>query len=732
MQRLSVHPPPSGAPPDPFALEGQRGASSAEAAQLIVGKVLRAWYMLRRRWWVVVLAAAASVVAAASWVVRQPRVYRATSQVVLDLRQPVIIDKVTQVSDIRDAALDTDQFVQTQVREIGGRDLAEMVSKRLHMPKGSLLGRVGVERDPRALILYLSVADSDPARAAAIANGFAHEYERLSAAKRRGINENALKFLEDEAAKLRARLESSESARSLFYKKNELPGANFEDSHRILSSNLTAQNGRLSELRARKTRLEAQIEEFRDAVKSSRIPATIPVEEAAERWAELYKAATEAKNNAEVLKQRYGDRHPKLRDARLAAAAAESELRIQMTQLKSDIESRMRAIEKEERMLAALVRTETNRALSLRQFEGEYNRLERDVTGDREAYDLIARRLRETQLTSMLADGFAKVLEEAPETSVPISPRVAITLWTALMIGLVLGVGLTVLLEFVDDSVRSPQDVEEVVGLPLLGTLPSILTAQFKRGAHAPVEVELARAEFISKNPRSVATEHCHAFSTNLYSVFLKHPPKSIAVVGASPSEGKSFVAIGLASTVASRGRRVLIVDCDLRRGRLHSTFGVPRADGVYEILTSDVPVDKAIRQSGLPNVDVLPTGMVPEMISPIRLLELPDFALLVEELERRYDFVVFDTPPLSLVSDAQIIGPLCDGALAVTRFGHSTRRSLRNLVMTLRKARTEVVGVVVNDVDTSSGQYQYYYRGYGYAYTYGGGYGPGNEDHTT
>lgn len=722
--------PTPGSPPDPFSLEGQRGPSSAEAAQLLIAKVLRVWYTLRRRWWVVVLASAASVVAAASWVVRQPRVYRATAQVVLDLRAPVVIDKVTQVSDIREAAMDSDQFVQTQMREIAGKDLAELVAKRLRLPRASLLGRVSVDRDPRALILYLSTTDGDPSRASAIVNGYAHEYERMSAAKRRGINENALKFLEDETAKTRAKLEGSERALTLFYKKNELPGANFEDSHRILSSNLTAQNQRLSDLRARKTRLEAQIEEFREAVKSSRIPATIPVEEAAERWAELYKAHSEAKAKAEVLRQRYGDRHPTMRDAKLAAIAAESDLKLQLTQLKGDIESRLHAIEKEERMLAGSVRTETSRALSLRQFEGEYLRLQREIAGDREAYDLVARRLRETQLTSMLADGFAKVLEEAPDTSAPISPRVVLTLWSALLLGLVLGVLLTVVLEFIDDSVRAPQDVEDVVGLPLLGTLPSILSSLQRAGSTQPsVEIELARAEFISKNPRSAAAEHCHAFSTNLYSVFLRNPPKSIAVVGASPGEGKSFVAIGLGSTVASRGRRVLIVDCDLRRGRMHSTFGLPRADGVYEILTSDVPIEKAIRQSGLPNVDLLPTGMVPEMINPIRLLELPDFPKLVKELESRYDLVVFDTPPLSLVSDAQIIGPLCDGALAVTRFARSTRRSLRNLVVNLRKARTEVVGVVINDVDTSSGQYQYYYRSYGYAYTYGG-YNAGAEEH--
>jgi capsular exopolysaccharide synthesis family protein len=657
-------------------------------------------------------------------------VYRATAQIVIDLRTPNIVDKVTQVYDLRDASNDTEQFIQTQIREMSSKDMADRVALTMGVPRGTLDGRLSVEPDRRAMVLYLSVTDGDPARAAIIANAFARAYERHSTEKRKGINKDAMAFLEAEAKKMRERLESAERALYRFHQHNKLPGANFEDSHRILSSNLVTTNGRLSDLQARKIRLESQLAEFDEGKKASAdaggappLPATIPVEEASERWGMLYKEYTTSRQNLDSLRSRYGDRHPKLREATIAATAIERDMRVQLVQLRTDLESRLRAIGKEERALLGSSSKETGRAVSLRQLEVENNRLMREVTGDRDAYDLVARRLRETQLTSMLVDGFAKVLEEASEVSAPISPRIAMTLWSALLLGLGLGIVLTFLLDFIDDSVRSPQDIEEVLGLPLLGTLPSVLPAATRRKhGRAPAEVELARAEYISRNPRSAAAEHGHAISTNLYSVFLKNPPRSIAVVGASPEEGKSFVAASVASTVASRGRKVLLVDCDLRRGRLHSTFGVPRADGIYEILTAEVSLDKAIRQTGIPNVDVLPTGMVPEKINPIRLLELPDFQRLVQQLEERYDLVVFDTPPLSLVSDVQIIGPLCDGALVVARYGRSTRRSMRSLVNQLRKAHCEVAGVVINDVDTNSSQYQYYYRNYGYSYQYGYG----------
>jgi len=180
---------------------------------------------------------------------------------------------------------------------------------------------------------------------------------------------------------------------------------------------------------------------------------------------------------------------------------------------------------------------------------------------------------------------------------------------------------------------------------------------------------------------------------------------------------------------VGGRGKRVVVVDADLRRGRLHRVFGVPRPGGLYEILAKEQPYTECLRETTSPHVSLLTAGSLPEKVNPIRLLELPDFGRLLGQLREAFDLVILDSAPVGMVADAVHIGALCDGAVLVARYRQSSRRGLRAAVQQLETGQVRVVGCVINDLDPRSSQYGFY-RSYGYGYRlgYGYGYGYGNE----
>jgi capsular exopolysaccharide synthesis family protein len=263
---------------------------------------------------------------------------------------------------------------------------------------------------------------------------------------------------------------------------------------------------------------------------------------------------------------------------------------------------------------------------------------------------------------------------------------------------------------------KTPAEAERELDQPLLGIMMHI---QVKPDTRDP---EMARTEHMVKNPRSLVAEQCHSFTTQIFSQFMDKPPRALMVVSAAVEDGKTLVALHLASTVAARGKRVLIIDADLRRGRLHRMFQLGRGGGMYELVTQKITADEACRRTWIPNVDVVTTGDVPLKLSPLRVFEHPELGRVLAALKDRYDLVVIDTPPVPLVSDALLLADHVDGAVAVARAKKTSRALTRRLTDQLVGARVNLVGWLLNDLTAAELKSKYYYRygyGRGYAYKY-------------
>jgi succinoglycan biosynthesis transport protein ExoP len=708
---------------------------------------LQYWFVLVRRRWLILAAVVLCLGAGTFLTLRQVKVYEASATMILEETTPRVVDKV---NDVAEAPLDSDKFYNTQIRLIQSSSVAQRAAVALGLDRDprfsggetgaaarqaagdGVLGCLSARAEKNSRVVTVSCTDTSPQRAARIANAVVQAYMDELQASRSHTTLDAVRFLGDQADELRVKLEKAERALFEFNERNDLLATNFEESHRILSSNLFRLNDELSRIRAEGIALGAQAEETRKARKTEDPAVAAALLGAGPALADLKHRRAELNKELTGLQARYKEGHPKVIEARASLAALDRNLKKELDQLYGGLDVKVRANHAQEVALTQAIDREMKRSLKLREKEVEYNRLRREVEQTKEVYALVARRLKETELTRPLHQSQVRPLEAAVVPGAPIRPNLRNNLLLAAVLGLLLGLGLAVGLELLDDSVRSPEDVEGAVGVPLLGLIPSI---EPTRGPSSDA-IERSRAEFLVHHPTSPVTEACHTVATNIFSLFLKTPPRVLMLASASPQQGKTLLTLSLANSVAARGRRVVVVDADLRRGRLHKVFGLPRQGGLYEILNQELPYQECLRETTSPNVSLLTAGSFPEKMNPLRVLELEDFARLAAQLRQDFDLVLFDTPPVGLVADAIHIGAVCDGAVAVARFRKASRRALRAAVQQLETSRVRVVGCVINDLDLRSHQYGYYrahglgYRlGYGYGYGYGYSAGPDQDD---
>ena len=426
-----------------------------------------------------------------------------------------------------------------------------------------------------------------------------------------------------------------------------------------------------------------------------------------------------------------------------------SDLLVQRTEANQDVQSVSERIADVERQLLQIARSylasldsqiESKQA-SLNRFGGElariparevgFARLSREQTLLSEIYNLLQTRLKEAEIQASAQPSDVSIIDSALVPLQPVSPRPMRNLAVGLVLGLGLGVALAFLRKAVDTKIRSRQDVEQAtLGAPVLGMIPRIRVSQFdpaaegegngKRRGKRTATADMQQLGPVTRvNPHSPVSEQYRALRTNIMFAGADRHPQVLVVTSAFPGDGKSTSASNLAVTLAQQGTRTLLVDADLRRGVLHTVFGIEQEPGLTHVLLGRVPLEEALKsvragESGV-ELDVLPTGVLPP--NPAELLGHQRTRDLIERLRERYEMIIFDAPPLNLVTDAAVLGTTADATLLVARNGITDRRALEHAALQLSHVGASLGGVILNDVDTSGGGY--YQSGYGY-----GGYG--------
>lgn len=703
--------------------------------------LLRIYGALIKRLWLVGLVFVIVVAGVTFWSFRQVRYYKAEASIVIDLAAPQVIKGVDDVVQQGAQGLwSNKEYFETQYRILKSRSVAEKVVARLgldhdeqflHIPQNldptrraealkaadpneMVVRAINVQPVRDSRVVVIAIEDPSPQRAADLANAVAEEFIEQNVDRKLTTTRGASAWLAGQLSTMRGQLERSEKGLYQFKEDHDVLSTSLEARQNISAEKLVAINDALTKTGLRRVEIESHRDTLAELLEESK---------GAEFKAESFKPVADnvlisefkreyfrLQSEKAEMSEKYLDGHPK----RVALDERIAKVRIAIAQAIENVlrssESEYRQVVDEEKRLRTMLEGAKQQALAVNKMEVDYDRLKREKDQNQQIYDLMVKRQKEVDVAGLLRTNNIRLLDAALVPVHPSRPNRTQNILLAMLLGLVCGIGLVVLLEMLDNTVKSQDDVEGGLGLPLLGILPSIPSDA--KGLDR--ETLMQRDLFVAQSPNSSVSECARSIRTSLLFSSPDRPFRVLLIASTGPREGKTTAAISIGITMAQSGKRVLLVDGDLRRPRLHRTFGAPSQAGLSTLILGESTIDDAVKETGIDRLSVLPAGPVPP--NPAELLHSARYTEVIKALLERFDQIIIDSPPVGVVTDALVMSTRADGLVLVLRSGTTPKKAAYRGRRALLDINAHIYGAVLNDVDLGSraGQYYYYYR-YGY-----------------
>lgn len=716
--------------------------SSDPLAGVTLEVVFRA---VRKHWFSALVAALAFVSLVAFVTLGQTKVYRSTATVHIDPNPPRPLGKDVQaVVDMGVGAYwSNKEYYATQYKIIASRAVAVETVMRLGLHRNARfvqnLPPDAPERSPKtdsppptaddvatelqarlrvtpvkdSRLVVVDFDDADPDRATRVLAALLDVYLQRNVDQVVASTGSASEWLGHQVGKLKSELESSELALHEYKKDKRILSVSLDDQSNMLRQEMHQLSEALTAVQARRQALLARHRELQriEVDDPDNVPATELVTNVL--LSSLRVNYVQFKSHyASLVAAGKGKNHPDVAGAAAQVQEARSTLLAEIRNVQGAIEGDLNAATHEMSGLSGLLESAKQHALDLNMLEIEYRRLERSKENTEKLYSLVLERSKESDLTGLMRFNNITVAEAPIATARPVRPRVPLNLTLGLLAGIAVGLIIAVGRELLDRHVRSPDDLEAVLGIPSFGLLPTMDRRGKADGNRRRERTSKVAPELAAHSASSGAiAEAARRIRTNLLFASPDKPYRRILVTSASPGEGKTMVASTLAIVLAQTGKRVLLVDCDLRRARLHRVFNVANDLGVTASVVDHSLLETAVRVTETPNLTLLPSG--PHVATPAEVLQSDAFAALLETLCERYETIVLDSPPVAVVTDAAVLAKRVDATVFVARAGKTSRDVARRAVRNLRDVGARLAGCVLNDVSLHK-------RGYGYAQYYG------------
>ncbi|MGZ3453707.1 MAG: GumC family protein [Polyangiales bacterium] len=687
--------------------------------------------LLRKHGSLVVACVLAVVAVTFFWTLGQPRIYRSEALLRFDPNPPKPLgNRVELVSDST-SWWNRREFYETELRVVRSTRVSSATVRQLGLQADSgfmgakgpikpipildaahvLSGRLSVEPVKDSSLVYIRYEDYDPGRAQRVLATHVRIYLDQNLEQTTALSTTALEWLNDQLGSLKDDLEKSERALSDFRLKNNVLSLSLEDRHNLITTQLESVIKEITTLEIRRIELAARSSELNAAKQEDPLSATTPDLLSNEILTSYRTAYGSYLKDIAELSTMLGDNHPKVLALRAKLDATKTSIENEVKNIKTAAASELRSVDKR---LAELHRKDDElqkQAHELQQFEVPFNQLTRTKNYSEKIYGLVLERARETNLTRMMNFNNVRVVEDASLPGSHYRPQLSQNVGIGAILGLVLGLALAAARELSDQSLRTPNEVETMLNVTCLGFVPEIADTDLPPRGEGESDV---RDTFVAHKPDSPIAEAVRVIRTNLTFMAPDRPYRTVVVTSALPEEGKTTVSCSLALTLAQSGLRVVLVDSDLRRPRLHRTFGMSNDVGVTLAVAGQLPLEDAVRPSEFTNLDLLTSGPIPP--NPAELLQSERFANMMKELRSKYDRVIIDSPPGLPVTDSAILSQIADGTMLVVRGFRTPRAAVRQALRRLQDVKGHVIGVVLNAVnlrDTAyKGQYYYTYRG--------------------
>ena len=589
-------------------------------------------------------------------------------------------------------------------------------------------------------LIEIAFQHKNPELAANIVNGIGAIYTKQNQEKRTGSNKKTSDFLETRLADLQTQVKNDEL--KLAALKREAGIINLSPEETLVSNALQGLQKNL--LDAQNQRKNAQAEY--DAVRSSPDNIKARVEEmlaryTTERENDLRNFESDAQKNIYALKaqreqllKEYLPQAQEVREVDAKIEIIETALNKRKTEIEQDLanyRSRSSQIIVDSLRTKYLQTQQTEDKIQVT-FNEKYNTaqvqnkatinirlLEQNITTNRGFLENLIKQQGSNDIVAQGTDNNVSVAEIAIPPETPVSPRRLTTVLAALFLSTLFGAGLALFLEYLDDTVRSTEDVESLLQLPALAAIPTIDTSQKRRlllvgGSNEEPEGKPNTSILINSDSRSSLAEAYRQLRTSILLSTAGHAPKSLLVTSSLPAEGKTTTAVNTAISLAQTGAKVLIIDADMRRPRLHSIFEISNAEGLSTLLSSNLTEDEMmdiIQYDESSKLHMLPSGPVPP--NPAELIGSEQMANMLKVMQDKFTHVVVDSPPIASFTDGVLVASMVDGVILVVQSGKSSRQVVKRSRQLLQDIGAKIFGVVLNNVNLRSQDNYYYYQSY-------------------
>jgi polysaccharide biosynthesis transport protein len=739
--------------PIPANLERQRPRLSPyEVVEADEGPDIRAyWRIIRKRIWTIATALLVVLSTGLLVTVKQKPVYQAKALLEIAKENPNIltVQELFQLENV------SDNYLETQYKVLQSETLARRVIGELHLDQVKEFNRnasqalpadpeteqvvlrrfedrLSIEPVRRSRLVQVSFESQDRQLAANVINALAANYIQENLETRWEATQKASEWLSQQLLSLKARLEKSEDELQSYAQAH---GLLFLESEKGETENIVDQ--RLRELQDEMTKAQADRYEKESLYRLvqagdySALPGVVDnklMQDLTVRLADLERQKAE-------LTPVFSDTYPKVKETQSQIDRIEQLLAQERKRAADKITNDYLAAVRRENLVSQAFEDQRKQANLVAERSVQYNILKREVDTNRQLYEGLLQRLKEAGVSAGLKASNIRIVDAAVPPTKPVKPRIFLNLTLALFSGLSLGFGIAFLQEHLDNTLKTAEDVERFLRVPALAFIPSreSLHHHAKR-LYGPAEQSSIKANgnghrtSLDKNLTSdwiridasngtrisALSEVFGSLRTSVLLSTAGKPPRSLTFVSANPSEGKTTVASNLAISLAQLGKRVLLIDGDMRRPCIHKLFAIQNhSTGLVGYLTGQAKWHQLVQHSGISELDCLVCGPIPP--NPSELLSSDRMPVLIREALAEYQFVLIDAPPLLNVADGRILATMVEGAILVVKGGATHRELVQRARLHVRDVGAHLIGVVLNNVDVHPDGYYYSYYQYGY-----------------
>ncbi|MEI9477812.1 MAG: polysaccharide biosynthesis tyrosine autokinase [Deltaproteobacteria bacterium] len=706
------------------------------------------WKVIRKRVWTIVAFFFIVLITTAVATFTMRPVYRGTTTIQINKENPQIVD-FKEIFAINTMDLD---YYQTQYKILESRSLARRVIQSLKLsehpeflpepetayqrwksdilnalsglfassgevssgPSGSdretpfinqFLSRLKIEpvRNSRLVKIYF---DSNyPELSAQVSNTLAMTYIEQSLESRFNAVEQAREWLSKQLGDLKAKVERSDEALQTFGARHGI--ISLEEKENVIMQRLTELNQVLTKAESDRMTKEALYKQTKDRNFDS-----IPLILENRLIMDLKQTYIQSEAQYMKLSDALKPDHPEMVRWKGQMESVQKRLNSETGKIIKGIENDYESSLRRESLIRQAFEQQKARVIQMKEKAIQYNILMREADTNKELYRGLLQRMKEAGISAGITASNVQIVDRAEFPTNPHKPNKRLNLLLAAIVGLFLGTGVAFFLEYLDNTVKTPEEVEQLIRLPSFGIVPEVSLERRRRlekEASDPVEL------ITHSHAKSMVSEAYRNIRTSILLSFPEKPPKRIVITSPNPVEGKTTTVINTAIALSQTGVQVLIIDTDLRKPRVHKVFCDGNGAGLSNFLSGHAELESIIKNTKIPNLYYIPSGPIPP--NPSELIGSGLFKNMLDTLGERFDHLVLDSPPVLGFADSIILSTSTDGIILVVLGGKTPRETLQRAKDVLHQVNAKILGVVINRVNIQRSDYAYYYYRYHYYY---------------